>query len=94
MAENNTLSEEAGYAGFIAGPVILGVITLVMGIAGVILGIQAIRKRDPRRGLAIAGLGLNFICLCPFILLLAGMLAAGASSIPDYINQLMSSFGQ
>jgi hypothetical protein len=94
LAENNSLSEEAGYAGFLGGPLVLGVITLILGIAGIILGVQAIRKKDPKRGLAIAGLVLNFICLCPFILVMAGMLAAGASSLPGYINQLTSSFGQ
>jgi hypothetical protein len=94
MAETNSLSEEAGYAGFIFGPIVLGLVTLGLGLAGAILGIQAIRRQDPKRGLAIAGLALNLICLCPFILLMAAMLAAGASSIPEYINQAMPSFGQ
>ena len=94
MAETNSLSEEAGYVSFIAGPIILGVLTLGLGLAGVILGIQAVRKQDPRRGLAIAGLALNFICLCPFILLAVLMLASGVSSIPEYINQTFPSLGQ
>ncbi len=93
MAENNTLDESAGYVGFIFGPVVLGVITLGLGIAGAVLGIQAIRKKDPRRNLAIAGLALNFICLCPFILLAVAMLAEGVSSIPDFIRQIIPSFG-
>jgi hypothetical protein len=94
MAEANSLSEEAGYAGFIFGPIVLGVITLGVGLAGVVVGIQALRRKDPKRGLAIAGLALNFICLCPFILLMAAMLAAGVSSIPQYLNEIMPSFGQ
>jgi hypothetical protein len=94
MAEANSLSEEAGYAGFIFGPIVLGVITLGLGLAGVLLGIQALRRKDPKRGLAITGLVLNFICLCPFILLVAAMLAVGVSSIPEYLNQIMPSLGQ
>ncbi len=87
LAETNNLSESAGLAGFIMGPVILGVITLGVGIAGTVLGIQAIRKQDARRGFAIAGLALNFICLCPFLLLLVFVLISGVSSIPSLIQQ-------
>jgi hypothetical protein len=87
LAETDNLSESAGLAGFILGPVILGVITLGVGIAGAVLGIQAIRKQELRRGLAIAGLALNFICLCPFLLLLVFVLISGVSSIPSLIQQ-------
>ncbi len=93
MSENNTLDEGAGYIGFILGPIVLGLITLGLGIAGATLGIQAIRKKDPKRGLASLGLVLNFICLCPFILLVIGMLAAGVGGIPDFIQQIIASFG-
>ena len=89
----HSLSESAGYAGFLIGPVILGVITLGLGIAGAVLGIQAIRKQDPKRGFAIAGLALNFICLCPFLLLILLMLVSGVSSIPALIQQGVPSFG-
>jgi hypothetical protein len=87
LAETNNLSESAGLAGFILGPVILSVITLGLGIAGAVLGIQAIRKQEVRRGFAIAGLALNFICLCPFLLLLVFVLISGVSSIPPLIQQ-------
>jgi hypothetical protein len=93
MVENNTLSETAGYAGFLLGPLILGVITLGLGIAGGVLGIQAVRRKDPKRGLAIAGTVLNFVCLCPFLLLLVFALASGISTIPTLIQQAMPSFG-
>jgi len=62
---------------------------LILGIAGVILGIQALRKSDPRRSLAIAGLALNVICLCPFILFALLLLIGGASSLPDFIRQFL-----
>jgi hypothetical protein len=65
------------------------VITLGLGIAGAILGIQAIRKQDPKRGFAIAGLVLNFICLCPFLLVLVFVLISGVSSIPSLIQQAL-----
>ena len=93
MAENNTLSESAGLAGYILGPVILGIITLGLGIAGAVLGIQAIRKKDPKRGFAIAGLALNFICLCPFLLTIVFILISGVSSIPSLIHQVLPSVG-
>jgi hypothetical protein len=89
LAESNNLSESAGLAGFIIGPVILGVITLGLGITGAVLGIQAIRKGDPKRGFAIAGLILNFICLCPFLLVLVFVLISGVSSIPSLIQQAL-----
>jgi hypothetical protein len=87
LAETNNLSESAGLAGFIIGPVILGVITLGLGITGAVLGIQAIRKQDSRRGFAIAGLALNFICLCPFILFAVFALIGGIGNIPSLIQQ-------
>ena len=88
MAENNTLDEGTGLAGFILGPVVLGILTFIIGTAGVVFGIQAIRRQDPKRGLAIAGLVMNFICLCPILLLIGFMIATGISSLPDAINQL------
>ena len=89
LAETDNLSESSGLAGFIIGPVILGVITLGLGIAGAVLGIQALRKQDPKRGFAIAGLALNFICLCPFLLVLLFVLISGVSSIPSLIHKAL-----
>ena len=90
LAENNALDEATGYLIYLGGPVVLGALTLIFGIAGVFLGIQALRKSDPRRNLAIAGLVLNFICLCPFILVALLLLIGGASSLPDFIQQFLS----
>jgi hypothetical protein len=89
LAETNNMTETTGLAGFIIGPVILAVITLGLGIAGAVLGIQAMRKQDPKRGFAIAGLVLNFICLCPFLLVLVFVLISGVSSIPSLIQQAL-----
>jgi hypothetical protein len=89
LADQNKLDETTGYALFLGGPIVLGALTLILGVAGVVLGIQALRKGDPRRNLAIAGLALNLICLCPIILLALVMLISGASSLPDFIQQFV-----
>lgn len=91
LAESNALDETTGLAGFIFGPVVLGIITLIAGIAGVVTGIQALRKGDPRRGLAIGGLVMNFICLCPTLLTVGLMLAAGTT---DLTSAILKPFGQ
>jgi len=90
LAENNALDEATGYVIYLGGPIVLGAITLIVGIAGVVFGIQALRKSDPRRNLAIAGLVLNVICLCPFILFALLLVIGGASSLPDFIQQFLS----
>ncbi|MBV6397534.1 MAG: hypothetical protein HFACDABA_03148 [Anaerolineales bacterium] len=89
LAEQNLLDETTGYAIFLGGPILLGALTLILGTTGVVLGIQSLRKGDPRRSLAIAGLALNVICLCPFILFALLLLIGGASSLPDFIQQFM-----
>ena len=87
LAETGNLSEEAGYVGFIAGPMVLGVVTLLLGIPAVIIGLQSIRKKEPKRWLAISGLVLNFISLSPFFLIFILILAEGVSSLPYFIGQ-------
>ena len=89
LAEQNLLDETIGYAIFLGGPILLGALTLILGIAGVVLGIQALRKSDPRRSLAIAGLVLNLICLCPFILFALLLVIGGVSILPDFIQQFV-----
>lgn len=89
MAESNALDETTGLVGFILGPVVLGVITFGVGIAGLVTGVQALRKQDPRRGLAIGGLVLNFICMCPILLLIGFAVVSGAASLPDAISKIL-----
>jgi hypothetical protein len=52
-----------------------------------------VHRKDPRRGFAIAGMALNFICLCPFLLMLVFVLISGIGTLPSLIQQAMPSFG-
>jgi hypothetical protein len=79
-------SETAGYAIVLGGGVVMAVLTILLTLAGIITGILALRKGDPKRGLAITGLVLNFLCLAPYCLLL---LLVTFSGIPTN----MPSFG-
>ncbi len=89
LAEQNLLDETSGYAIFLGGPLVLSTITVLVGSGGLLLGIRAIQNKDPRRNLAIAGLALNLICLCPFFLFALLMLIGGLSTLPDFIQQFV-----
>ncbi|KAA0263027.1 MAG: hypothetical protein HS100_08700 [Anaerolineales bacterium] len=58
----------------------MAILTILLASAGVVLGILALRKKDPKRGLAIAGLALNFLCLAPYCLLSILALIGGIST--------------
>jgi len=73
--------ELAGFAVVLGGPLIASLLTLVFTTIGAVLGLKALRKRDPKRGLAFAALGINLICLCPFFLFLIAALAAEAPNL-------------
>jgi len=62
------------------GGSLAGIITVLLSLAGVVLGVIAIRKGDSRRGLAITGLVINLLCLLPYLLLIALLLFSAASS--------------
>lgn len=66
-------AETAGYMVVLGGSLIMGVLTILITLAGIITGALALRNKDPRRGLAIAGLVLNFLCFAPYCLLLVLM---------------------
>ncbi len=76
--------ETAGYAIVFGGGIVMAVLTILLTLAGIILGIMALRKQDPKRGLAIAGLALNFLCFAPYCLLLL-LIAFGSISTADFI---------
>lgn len=76
--------ETAGYAVVFGGGIVMAVLTILLTLAGIILGIMALRKQDPKRGLAIAGLALNFLCFAPYCLLLL-LIAFGSISTADFI---------
>ncbi|MBK6791857.1 MAG: hypothetical protein IPG80_04810 [Anaerolineales bacterium] len=74
--------ETAGYAIVFGGGVVMAVLTVLLTLAGIILGVMALRKADPKRGIAIAGLIINFLCFAPYCLLLI-LIAVGSISAAD-----------
>lgn len=72
--------ETAGYTLIFGGGAVMAILTILLASAGVVLGILALRKKDPKRGLAIAGLALNFLCLAPYCLLSILALIGGIST--------------
>lgn len=75
-----TDSETAGYAVVLGGSVVMMVLTVLLTLSGIITGALALRNKDAKRGLAIAGLVLNFLCFAPYCLLLVLM---AFSAIPS-----------
>jgi glucan phosphoethanolaminetransferase (alkaline phosphatase superfamily) len=60
--------EGLGYTLIFFGGGILSLLTVLLGIASVVLGIISLRKKDPKPAAAIAGLALSLICLAPYCL--------------------------
>lgn len=66
-------SETAGYAVVLGGSIVMIGLTILFTLSGIITGALALRNKDPKRGFAIAGLVLNFLCFAPYCLLLVLM---------------------
>jgi hypothetical protein len=80
-----TDSETAGYALVLGGGVVMAVLTILLTLAGIITGVLALRNQDPKRGLAIAGLVLNFLCFAPYCLLLVLVVISGVpTEMPSF----------
>jgi len=78
-------SETAGYAIVLGGGVVMAVLTILLTLAGIITGVLALRNQDPKRGLAIAGLVLNFLCFAPYCLLLVLVVVSGVpTEMPSF----------
>ena len=60
--------ETAGFALLLLGAPLAALLTVAISVAGLVFAAIALRRRDPRRALAIAGLIVNFLCLLPYIL--------------------------
>jgi hypothetical protein len=84
-------SETAGYTIILGGGLLLMILTFLITFAGTIFGILALRKQDPKRGLAITGLALNFLCFAPYCIFFV-LLAIGGISTADF-SQYIPSFG-
>lgn len=75
-------SETAGYTLIFGGGAVMALLTILLTGAGVFLGILALRNKDPKRGLAIAGLVLNLLCLLPYCAILVFVALSGVSTPP------------
>lgn len=73
--------ETAGYAIVLGGGIAMTVLTILLTLAGVIFGVLALRKKDPKHGLAITGLVINFLCFAPYCLFLVLMALGGLSTM-------------
>ena len=62
--------ETAGYLVVLGGSAVMIILTILITLSGIITGALALRNKDSKRGLAIAGLVLNFLCFAPYCLLL------------------------
>ena|SRR5688572_13430337 len=79
-ATNTADSEATGFALLFLGAPLAGIITVILSLAGAVLGVMAIRKGDSRRGMAIAGLVINLLCLLPYVLFMVLLLLSGTGS--------------
>ena len=68
--------ELLGFAYLLGGAVLGMVVTVLLLLAGLILGIVALRKKDSRRNLAIAGVAVNLLCILPYLALFVFMLVS------------------
>jgi bacteriorhodopsin len=84
-------SETAGYTLILGGGTVLAALTILLTLTGLILGILARRKKDPKRGIAITGLALNFLCFAPYCLFFL-LIALGGLSTAD-LSKYIPSFG-
>ena len=71
--------ETVGY-GLVIGGVVMMALTILLTLSGIITGALALRNKDPKRGVAITGLVLNFLCSVPYCLLLVSMAASSIST--------------
>ena len=62
--------ETAGYLVVFGGSIVMMILTILFTLSGIVTGALALRNKDSKRGFAIAGLVLNFLCFAPYCLLL------------------------
>jgi hypothetical protein len=80
ISQNADLDAEGfGYLVVLGGSLVMSIITILLSISGIITGVLALRNKDPKRGLAISGLVLNFLCFVPYCLILIFVAASGMS---------------
>lgn len=70
-------AETAGYTVVLGGGFGMALVTLLLAFSGIVLGILGLVKKEAKRGLAITGLAINFLCFAPYCLLLIVIALSG-----------------
>ena len=93
LIEQPTTSEEVGYALVLGGVTLLMILTLLLSLAGAVLGFLSLRRKDPRPAAAIAGLAMSLVCLAPYCLFAGFLLIGGLQDFnpQDWLRQFIPS---
>ena len=75
-------AETAGYTVVLGGGFGMAVITILLAFSGTVLGILGLVNKEAKRGLAIAGLAINFLCFAPYCLFMLVIAFSGFSTSP------------
>jgi len=76
---NTPDNEITGYAMLFFGVPLVGGVTVIFSLVGIVLGVMGIRKKDSRKNVAMAGLVVNLLCLFPYLFLLVILLISATS---------------
>ncbi len=93
LVGSNPSDEGIGYTLIFVGGTVLAILTVLLGVSSIVFGVLALRKKDPKRGAAIAGLALSLICLAPYCLFGVFILIGGLQNFDpqDWFHQLLPS---
>ena len=75
-------AETAGYTVVLGGGLGMAFVTMLLAFSGIVLGILGLAKKEVKRGLAIAGLVINFLCFAPYYLLFLVIAFSGLPTSP------------
>lgn len=75
-------AETAGYTVVLGGGLGMAIVTILLTFSGTVLGILGLVKKEAKRGLAIAGLAINFLCFAPYCLFFVVIAFSGGATSP------------
>jgi hypothetical protein len=75
-------AETAGYTVVLGGGFGMAIVTMLLAFSGIVLGIFGLVKKEAKRGLAIAGLVINFLCFAPYCLFSLVIVFSGLPTSP------------
>lgn len=75
-------AETAGYTIVLGGGFGMAIVTMLLAFSGIVLGILGLIKKEAKRGLAIAGLTINFLCFAPYCLFMLVIAFSGTPTSP------------